>query len=113
MKNNKGQALVEFILVLPVFLLLIISFIDLGNIITKKYTLESELDTVSSMYNEEQYNKINEYLNNKDIKINYNKNNGFLNIKISKDINIISPIFNLIFGKTYQVNAEKSIYFNE
>ena len=39
MKNNKGQALVEFIIILPIFLLLIISVIDFGNIISKKYFL--------------------------------------------------------------------------
>jgi len=41
MKNNKGQALVEFIIILPIFLLLIISIIDFGNIISKKYSLEN------------------------------------------------------------------------
>ena len=50
MKNNRGQALVEFIIILPVFLLLIISVIDFGNIISKKYSLENDLDIISDMY---------------------------------------------------------------
>jgi hypothetical protein len=32
MKNNRGQALVEFIIVLPVLLIIIMAIIDLGNI---------------------------------------------------------------------------------
>ena len=42
MKNNKGQALVEFIIVLPILLLIIISIVDFGNIISKKYKSLSE-----------------------------------------------------------------------
>ena len=32
MKNSKGQALVEFIIVLPILLLIIMAIIDFGNI---------------------------------------------------------------------------------
>ena len=37
MKKNKGQALVEFIIIIPVLLLLLMGMIDFGNIIHKKY----------------------------------------------------------------------------
>ena len=40
MKNKKGQALVEFVVIMPIFIMLLISIIDLGNIIYKKYHLE-------------------------------------------------------------------------
>ena len=39
MKNSKGQALVEFIIVLPILLLIIMAIIDFGHIFTKKYSL--------------------------------------------------------------------------
>ena len=32
MKSNKGQALVEFVVIMPIFIMLLISIIDLGNI---------------------------------------------------------------------------------
>ena len=35
--NKKGQALVEFILILPVLLLILMAMIDIGNIFLKKY----------------------------------------------------------------------------
>ena len=50
MKMNKGQALVEFIIILPVALLLVLGVIDFGNIIYKKYTLENDLNTVVDLY---------------------------------------------------------------
>ena len=110
MKNNKGQALVEFIIILPIFLLLIISVIDFGNIISKKYSLENDLDTVVDMYKSDDYTSINTYIANKDIKINYSDKEEFLNIELTKDIKIISPMLNLIFGKNYNISVSRDIY---
>lgn len=110
MKNNRGQALVEFIVILPIFLLLIISVIDFGNIISKKYSLENDIDTVSDMYKDGKYEEINTYTKDKDIKVNYSNKNDLFTINLSKDIKIISPMLYLIFGKTYEINVEKSIY---
>jgi hypothetical protein len=44
MKNCKGQALVEFILIIPVFAFLILGIIDIGNIVINKYNLESGIE---------------------------------------------------------------------
>ena len=110
MKNNKGQALVEFIIILPIFLLLVISVIDLGNIISKKYSLENDIDTISGMYKEDKYDEINTYIKDKDIKVSYTNDGELFNISISKDVNVISPMLNLVFGKSYNINVEKSIY---
>lgn len=110
MKNNRGQALIEFIIILPIFLLLIISVIDFGNIISKKYSLENDIDVISDMYKENKYEEINVYIKEKDIKVSYTNEDELLNISLSKEIKIISPMLNLIFGKNYDINVEKSIY---
>lgn len=113
MKNNKGQALVEFVIVLPIFLLLIISVIDFGNIISKKYSLENDVDVIADMYNDSKYEEINDYADNKDIKVSYSNEGELFVINLNKDVKVISPVVNVIVGRTYQVNAEKSIYKNE
>ena len=113
MKNNKGQALVEFIIILPIFLLLLISVIDFGNIISKRYSLENDIDIVSDLYLNEEFDEINTYVKNKNIKINYSNENNLVTIKLNKDIKIISPMLNIVFGKNYDINVEKSIYKNE
>lgn len=113
MKNNRGQALVEFVIILPIFLLLIISVIDFGNIISKKYSVENDIDVVTDMYKEGKYEEINKYIESKNIKLSYKNNNELFVINLSKDVNIISPMLNLVFGKTYEINVEKSIYKNE
>lgn len=113
MKNNRGQALVEFIIILPIFLLLLISVIDFGNIISKKYSLENDIDVVADFYNNEEYEKINTYAKDKGIKVSYTNEEELVIINLSKNIKIISPMVNLIVGKSYNINVEKSIYKNE
>ena len=116
MKNNRGQALVEFVIVLPIFLLLIISVIDLGNIISKKYSLENDVDVIADMYNDSKYEEINNYANNKDIKVSYSNEGDLFIISLSKDVKVISPVVNAIVGKTYNVNVEKEYdlnYYND
>ena len=113
MKNNKGQALVEFIIILPIFLLLIISIIDFGNIISKKYSLENNVDVISEMYKQNKYEDINNYIKEKNITISYLNENNLFTIHLNKKVKIISPMLSLIFGETYDINVEKSFYKNE
>ena len=113
MNDNKGQALVEFIIILPIFLLLIMCIIDLGNIISKKYSLENDIDVISDFYDKSEYGKINDYVSGKDIKVSYSNSNELLIINLSKEVNVTSPILNLVFGKKYEISVEKSIYKNE
>ena len=113
MKNNRGQALVEFVIILPIFLLLLISIIDFGNIISKKYSLENDIDVVADFYNNSEYEKINTYAKDKDIKVSYTNEEDLVVISLNKNIKIISPMVNLVFGKSYNINVEKSIYKNE
>lgn len=110
MKNSKGQALVEFIIVLPILLLIIMAIIDFGNIFTKKYSLENDLDVVSNMYKEEKYDSINSYIKEKNISILYEKEDEFIIINLSKNIKINTPILNNILGKNYKIETSKMIY---
>ena len=50
MNKNRGQALVEFIIIVPILLLILLGIVDFGNIIYRKLALESTLDTVVDLY---------------------------------------------------------------
>ena len=39
--NKKGQALVEFVLILPVFLMILFAVVDFGNLLYRKNQLEN------------------------------------------------------------------------
>ena len=107
MRNNKGQALIEFILVLPVLLLLIISIIDFGNIILKKYELENDIDNVAELY--KNGDGVEPYLNSKDLTIKYTNDTNFTTIVIYKKVNVISPVLVPILGSKYEIHTEKSV----
>ena len=109
MKNNRGQALVEFIIVLPILLLIIMAIIDLGNIFTKKYSLENDLDIVSILYKEDS-DKIDNYIKSNNLSINYIKDEEFLIIELSKTIKVNTPILNNILGKNYKITTRRTIY---
>ena len=50
MKDNKGQALVEFVLIVPILIFILLALIDIGNVIINKYKLEDNLSTIVELY---------------------------------------------------------------
>ncbi len=110
MKNNKGQALVEFIIVLPILIFLIISIIDLGNIMIKTYSLNEDLDTVSDMYISGSLDDIENYVATNNISISYKSEDEFTTITLKKNVKIMSPMLNIAFGKNYDIKASKTLY---
>ena len=110
MKNNKGQALVEFIIVLPILLLLIMCIIDLGNIVVKKYSIENDMDVIYDMYRSNNNTEINNYVKEKELEINYEKDGEFVIINLSKITKINTPILNNILGHDYKIEVSKTIY---
>ena len=61
--NKRGQALVEFVIILPILLLLIFAFIDLGRIIVCKNHLEGVMSEVANLEDEEFRNRQSELIN--------------------------------------------------
>jgi Flp pilus assembly protein TadG len=110
MLNNKGQALVEFIIIIPVFMFLALGVIDFGNILYQKYTLENDLDLVTDLHKQDKINDINSYISNKNITYNYNNEGNLTTIILSKPINVMTPGLNLVLGNTYVIKAERVVY---
>ena len=67
MKNKKGQALVEFVIILPIFIFMLLSIIDIGKVIYFQNQLVSELNDVVDLYkNQKTYEEILNELNLQD-----------------------------------------------
>ena len=49
MLDKKGQALIEFVLILPILIMLIFAVIDFGNIFVNKNELESTLGMINDI----------------------------------------------------------------
>ena len=109
--NRKGQALVEFVLILPVFILIVFAMIDFGMILNKKNELENtSVDIVSMLNNGVELNDIKNRYN--DIDISVKKDGKYTKVILSDDIKIITPGINRIFGEKYKAEVER-VFIND
>ena len=106
--NNKGQALVEFVLILPVFIFILFAVYDIGMIFNKKNSLENDSSDIIELYNngKEIYEIEDLY---KNLNINITEEDNYKKIVIEDKVKLITPGFNLIFGNPYKINVERYI----
>ena len=110
MKTNKhGQALIEFVLILPVLLLIIFAFLDFGRIILCKNHLESIMGDVIKLYHEDK--DINAYLKkDDDYKITFHiEKNDYSKIILKTKLDLITPGLNKVLSSPYEVMVERSV----
>ena len=110
--NKKGQALVEFILILPVLLLIAMAMIDVGNIFLKKYDLNKDLETVTELYKSNDTKKLGVYLANENLTLEDESKNGMITLTLKKNVEISAPGLTNILGKNYEIKTTKTIYEN-
>lgn len=108
MLNNKGQALIEFVLILPVFLMILFAIIDFGMIFNAKANLENKSNDVINIF------KSNNDLNNlknifEDYDINVEEVDNYYKISITDKVRLITPGLNLIIHNPYEIKVERVI----
>lgn len=112
-KNCQGQALVEFVILLPIFIFMIFVVIDLGKILYTKNSLESKMEDVVTLYrNNKNVEKIKEELNlsKENIALETEKEEEFLYFVLERKIDIITPGLNLVLGNPYKAITKRVIY---
>ena len=109
--NKKGQALVEFIIILPVMIFVLLAIVDLGIMSYNKNRLENIITDVDKMYkNNETNEEINKFINknDKDIKYNLEDDDKYIKIKLEKKYKFITPGLDKIISPNILV--ERTIY---
>ena len=110
MKSNKGQALVEFIIILPITLILIFCVVDFGRIISTKGELEDKTQDIVTFYeNGKTLEEINLIMDNKDIKIDLKNNGDYVTFTINKKIKPITPGLSYILDEAFNVEVTRVI----
>lgn len=112
--NRAGQALVEFVIILPIFIFMLFAVIDLGKILYFQNNLESKMEEVITFYEtekntdiiEEKLNLENDYIS---LEVN-KKDTRFIEFQLKRKTDIITPGLNLIFGNMYDVTVKRVIY---
>lgn len=94
--NKKGQALVEFIIILPVILMLILALFDYVKIVSVKVELDDALDS---------YILDEDYTVKNDISITKEDSSYY----VSKKVDISSPILSWVIDSPYNVVVKRQI----
>ena len=111
--KNKGQALVEFAMILPILIMILFVVIDFASIFYNKNHLEGVLnDVVLMVENDVSKATIEEKIDNKNITYEISRtNDGFVTIKLEQKINFITPFSNLFFKEDYKINTKRVIIY--
>ena len=106
--NKKGQALVEFVLILPVFIFLILVMYDFGRIFNLKNRLESNGTDIILLYKDgKSLDDIKVIY--PDLEISISNDSDYYKVEIQDSIKLYTPGFNLIFGNPYKINVARYI----
>jgi len=106
--NNRGQALVEFVLILPVFMFALLIIIDFGIIFNEKNKVENiSLDIINLYKSSKSIDDINKIYKDKTISVEVV--DDYYNFSISSRVNLITPGLGKIIGDPYLVVVERNI----
>ena len=104
--NKKGQALIEFVLILPIFILILLAVIDFGIIFNKKSNLENDSSDIVNLFkNGTSLEEIESMY--KDNSIDITSDGEYYKFIISTSINLITPGLNRILGDPYVIDIER------
>ncbi len=101
--NQRGQALVEFVLLLPIFVFIILIMVDLANIFINRNALENDLNYVLNLESEEE---IENYLDTNEISFENNR----MQIILKKEVELMKPGLGNILKDPYFVETRGYFY---
>ena len=111
MRDRKGQALVEFVIILPILLLVVISMIDFGNLLYQKYQLEQDLEYISDLYIANDTNALEQ--EKQKLHVTTIEDGSFVTLQVQKEANLASPILRRVLGDHYQIETSRKLYLQE
>lgn len=98
--NKRGQALIEFILVMPILIMILLACFDLVQIFSVKIDLENQMEDLV----------IENKLPNNEVTFNKKDEEDFTIYKLSKKVDITSPLVTVFIDEDYNVVVERTLY---
>ena len=110
MKNQKGQALVEFIIILPVTLILMFCVIDFARVISLRSDLESITQDATILYQSGKTKEdIERELDLNGANLSIEIDGEYVNVTTAKRINPITPGFSYILDDVFNVEVNRVV----
>lgn len=109
MVNRKGQALVEFVLILPVFLMILFTIVDFGVLLHTQNELENvSTDVVRMIQNGDSIEEVQKDYTDLGIQLSPYREK-YQKIVLSNEVSLITPFLDRILGNPCQVKVERII----
>ena len=106
--NRKGQALIEFVLILPVFIFILFAVIDFGMIFSSKSNLENDSASIVELFKNGK--SIGEIKNIYDENvINVSSDGTYYKLTVSMSVKLITPGLNRLLGDPYLISVERVV----
>jgi len=112
--NKKGQALVEFVILLPVIFLIAFTIFDVSSIFYNKNRLEGILnDVVVMVENKKTNEEIINVIDNKDITYNVSYDGIYATISLKQKVNFTTPITYSLFKNGFKIETKRVILYEQ
>lgn len=109
--SKRGQALVEFVIILPIFLILVLGVLDIGKILYCKTSLENDLSEVMALYEKGlTEEEIVASLDLDNVELAILKEDNMVRIYLTEEVDIVTPGLNFILDNPYYVKVSRSYY---
>ena len=107
--NRKGQALVEFVLILPVFLMILFTTVDFGNLLHSKTELQNQsVDIIRMIQNGDGVQEVSERYSNIEIEVQ-SYQEDYQKVILVEQIELITPFLDRILGDPCMIQVERVI----
>ncbi len=115
-EKNKGQALIEFVMLLPVLMLILFAIIDFGRLFCEKMSLENRFHEVLLVYEKNHnYDEALSLLNRegKEATLETNFFSDYAQVGVEMEFSFLTPGLHRILGKPYVIRIERTIPYEE
>ena len=95
-KNQKGQAFLEFVLILPIIVLLLLGVVSIGIIFIRKNELENQVVDIIQIWKEQDSSlkELENLLKKEGLEVSIMKNatTSFVTIQVKEKVPLLGPI---------------------
>ena len=112
MKNKKGQALVEFVLLLPIIIFVIFVVVDFANVYYNKNKLEGMVSDISLLVSNEKESEITKIIDNPKIKHDISYDGEYATITLKQEVNLVTPFSSVVLDNPFYITVERKIIYD-
>jgi len=109
-KNEKGQALVEFVLILPIVLMIMFVLIDFARVLYEKNHLEGIISDTVLIYQNKGSIANKKTLEEDNIKYTVIREKSFVTITLEKEVDFYTP-FSKMFFENFNIETERTFVY--